>query len=53
MLTDISGIMSILGKARARNDLGHPLFENIRTGDWMMHYIANRLKAFPGTKQVY
>ena len=44
--------MSILSKTRANNDLGHPLFENIRNGDWMLHYIADRLKPFSGTRDV-
>ena len=44
--------MSILSKTRASNDLGHPLFENIRNGDWMLHYIADRLKPYPGTHDV-
>lgn len=44
--------MSILSKTRACNDLGHPLFENIRSGDWMLNYIADRLKPHPGTKDV-
>ena len=52
MIHASTGIMSILSKTRAVNDLGHPLFENIRSGDWMLHYIANRLKPFPGTKDV-
>lgn len=26
----------------ASNDMGHPLFNNIRAGDWLLEYIANR-----------
>jgi len=46
------GVMSVLSKIRAKNDLGHPLCNNLRDGNWMCDYIVNRLKAFPGTKNV-
>lgn len=44
--------MSILSKIRAGNDLGHALCSNIRDGDWMCEYIANRLKAHPSTERL-
>lgn len=37
---------------RIKNDLGHPLCDNIRQGDWLCGYIANRLQVNPGTKEV-
>ena len=46
------GVMSVLSKIRAHNDLGHPLCSNIRDGDWMCEYVANRLKAHSDTKNV-
>ena len=27
------------------NDLGHPLADNLRQGNWMMEYITNRLQS--------
>ena len=48
----VTGVMSVLSKIRAINDLGHPLCNNLRNGNWMCDYIVNRLKAFPGTKNV-
>lgn len=44
--------MSILNKIRASNDLGHPLCDNLRRGDWLLDYTANRLLAHPGTRKV-
>ncbi|CAH1775348.1 unnamed protein product [Owenia fusiformis] len=48
----IQGVMSLLTKIHANNDLGHPLCENIRNGDWLLQYTANRMKANHGTKQL-
>uniref|UniRef100_UPI00398F3654 glycogen debranching enzyme-like n=1 Tax=Pristiophorus japonicus TaxID=55135 RepID=UPI00398F3654 len=44
----LQGIISVLAEIRPRNDLGHPLCENLRAGDWMMDYICNRLIARGG-----
>ncbi|OMJ29901.1 Glycogen debranching enzyme [Smittium culicis] len=41
-----SGWMSYLKKAIYNNDLGHPLFDNIRKGHWAMDYIVSRLQKY-------
>ncbi|XP_070563768.1 glycogen debranching enzyme-like [Ptychodera flava] len=46
------GVMSLLAKIRPNNDLGHPLCENLRQGDWLPGYIAKRLMFFKGTKDL-
>ena len=48
----LQGIMSMLADIRDNNDLGHPLCDNLRDGDWMAGYTVNRLRLRPGTKQV-
>ena len=48
----LQGIMSMLADIRDNNDLGHPLCDNLRDGDWMAGYAINRLRLKPGTKQV-
>jgi len=40
----LQGIMSMLQPVRVANDLGHPLCDNIRQGDWLAGYTVNRLK---------
>ncbi|CAK9302640.1 unnamed protein product [Gordionus sp. m RMFG-2023] len=47
------GILSIAGllrDIRLSNDLGHPLCENLRKGNWLQTYIAERLKISLHTK---
>ena len=34
----------MLKPIRDTNDLGHPLCDNLRSGDWLPGYTANRLK---------
>lgn len=34
------------------NDLGHPICDNLREGDWLVEYTVKRLKAAPGTKDL-
>ena len=48
----LQGPMSILEKIRLHNQLRHPLVLNLKQGDWLVKYIANRLKVHPNTKQV-
>ena len=45
----ILGIMTVLGAIRPNNDLGHPLCNNLRDGDWLPNYIAGRLMFDEGT----
>ncbi|CAL1548001.1 unnamed protein product [Lymnaea stagnalis] len=40
----IKGVLSLLSEIRPKNELGHPLCGNLRDGDWLPEYIANRLK---------
>ncbi|XP_035827253.1 glycogen debranching enzyme [Aplysia californica] len=40
----LRGILSMLASIRPVNDLGHPLCGNLRDGDWLADYTANRLK---------
>ncbi|OTF77497.1 glycogen debranching enzyme-like protein [Euroglyphus maynei] len=39
----LAGIMFHLAKIRTHNDLGHPLCENLRQGNWLPSYIVQRL----------
>ncbi|TPX32139.1 hypothetical protein SmJEL517_g04720 [Synchytrium microbalum] len=39
----LQGFVSVLAGAASNNELGHPLFNNLRAGPWMMDYILNRL----------
>ena len=41
----LQGIMSILAEIRPLNDLGNWLPNNFSSGDWMLDYIFNQLKA--------
>ena len=43
----LQGFVTILDRIRQTNDLGHPLCENIRCGNWMIEYIAKRLERRP------
>lgn len=37
---------------RDNNDLGHPICDNLRAGDWMAGYTMNRLRQRDGTKML-
>ncbi|KAL8625730.1 hypothetical protein ACOMHN_044005 [Nucella lapillus] len=45
----LRGVVSVLGEVRPNNNLGHPLCGNLRDGNWLMDYIANRLKVVGNT----
>ena len=47
-----SGVMSLLSEIRVNNDLGHPLCENLRQGDWLMDYVVGRLRLEPSTAEL-
>lgn len=47
----IQGFMSTMSSIRANNDLGHPICHNLREGNWLMDYTAQRLIPFERTKK--
>ncbi|XP_065155607.1 glycogen debranching enzyme isoform X2 [Atheta coriaria] len=46
----LQGVMSLLATIRPNNDLGHPLCDNLRKGDWLLEYIHRRLQLHKTTK---
>ncbi|XP_062509338.1 glycogen debranching enzyme-like [Corticium candelabrum] len=40
----IQGVMSILSVVHHDNDQGHPICDNLRSGNWLFEYVSNRLK---------
>eukprot|EP00795_Rhopilema_esculentum_P004976 gene4976-21320_t len=48
----LQGFESVLSVVRASNDLGHPICDNLRAGNWMFEYVANRMKHNHLTRQL-
>ena len=48
----LQGIVSMLAPVRDSNNLGHPICDNLRAGDWMAGYSVNRLLNKKATKKV-
>lgn len=48
----LQGVMSLLSEIRPHNDLGHPLCDNLRNGDWLAEYIGRRLCKNTGTTKL-
>ncbi|ESO94506.1 hypothetical protein LOTGIDRAFT_215487 [Lottia gigantea] len=48
----LRGIISVLADIRPNNDLGHSLCDNLRQGNWLPDYVANRLKLNTHTHDV-
>lgn len=38
------GFVSVFTEIAPKNDLGHPICNNLRQGDWMINYIHQRIK---------
>jgi glycogen debranching enzyme len=51
------GFVSVLQEVASRNQLSHPICNNLRAGHWMIEYIISRLQkisgAFPGCAPMY
>merc|ERR1719187_1050709 len=43
----LAGIVPVLDELRPFNDLGHPLMDNVRSGDWYLEYTLARLRSRP------
>ncbi|XP_019697923.1 glycogen debranching enzyme [Harpegnathos saltator] len=46
----LQGVISLLADIRPNNDLGHPLCDNLRQGNWLIDYVWQRLNEDNGTK---
>lgn len=43
------GFASVFTEIAPNNDLGHPICNNLRQGDWMIDYIHTRISNHPNT----
>ena len=46
------GILSPMSKIRTENDLGHPICQNLRDGDWLIEYITKRMALYRPLEKV-
>jgi glycogen debranching enzyme len=49
----ITHLYALVQKLKLRQDLSHPVFKNIREGDWLLEYTINRLADFPSLSDLY
>eukprot|EP00761_Pharyngomonas_kirbyi_P011085 gb/GECH01011109.1/.p1 GENE.gb/GECH01011109.1/~~gb/GECH01011109.1/.p1 ORF type:complete len:1732 (+),score=240.69 gb/GECH01011109.1/:1-5196(+) len=47
VFSGLQGIVAVLNDLRVSRDLGHPLLENLRSGEWLMDYTLGRLRDPP------
>lgn len=48
----LQGFVSILNEVRPNNDLGHPICNNLREGNWMIDYIWQRLEKYQNLNEL-
>lgn len=46
------GFASVFAEIAPNNDLGHPVCNNLRDGNWMIDYVHQRLTRFENTKKL-
>lgn len=49
----ITSVSRTLDLIRKSNDMGHPLFDNLRAGNWLMDYILHRLQRMRKYNGIY
>lgn len=40
----VAGVIPVIEDIVAGNQLGHPLCDNIRSGDWLLSFISNHMR---------
>lgn len=48
----LQGFVSLLSEIRPNNDLGHPVCNNLRDGNWMIDYMWQRLEKYPNLSEI-
>lgn len=49
----ISHVNMILNRTKVTQELGHSIYNNIRTGDWLFSYFLARIKEAPTASEIY
>ena len=49
----ISHINKIINRIKVSQELGHPIFNNIRIGDWLLGFYFDRIKEANSASDVY